>query len=109
MLAGSRRPITGFGRSPRDPPFHGFKGEEGLQACARSGRPRTAPLGSAAGAQPHRLLVSRTALGLRARPDWAGALGRSSPAGPSGAGSLCVRHVPDPGHAQNFNHAVSLL
>ncbi|KAJ1142787.1 hypothetical protein NDU88_009100 [Pleurodeles waltl] len=59
----------------------------------------TARVGSAAGAQPRRPQVSCTALGLRARAARVDAFAWSFEAGPSGAETLGVRHVPDPGHA----------
>ncbi|KAJ1110352.1 hypothetical protein NDU88_007705 [Pleurodeles waltl] len=81
----------------------GSRGEEGPW-----GKPPPDPSGSArhtarpestAGAQPRHPLVSRATLGLRLQAAWAGALIQSFTAGPSGAESLGVRHVPDPSHA----------
>ncbi|KAJ1089997.1 hypothetical protein NDU88_003137 [Pleurodeles waltl] len=67
----------------------GSEGEEG----------RRSPPGSAAGAQPRRSPVRRSALQLRARAAQAGAPTRSFVAGPSVAGTLGGRHDPDLGHA----------
>ncbi|KAJ1182468.1 hypothetical protein NDU88_007658 [Pleurodeles waltl] len=76
------------GRRGRRPPF----GPGNLVQPTASPRPT-------AGAQPHRSPVSRPAHGLRVMAVRAGARGRRSPAGPSGAGTLGDRHVPDPCHA----------
>ncbi|KAJ1134682.1 hypothetical protein NDU88_001131 [Pleurodeles waltl] len=69
----------------------------------------TALVGPAVVAQSRRPPVSRTALGLRAQAARAGAFTRSFAAGPFGAETLSVRHVPDLGHAPTFMYSYSCI
>ncbi|KAJ1206852.1 hypothetical protein NDU88_002247 [Pleurodeles waltl] len=67
---------------------------------ALNGSPRSAArLRAAAGARPCRPMFCLTAPALREGTARAGAFVSRFTAGPSGAGYLGVRHVPDPGHA----------
>ncbi|KAJ1099873.1 hypothetical protein NDU88_004967 [Pleurodeles waltl] len=78
-----------------------LKGTRGHRPSHGPGGPARAATfpGPDAGVPLLRPLFSRAAEEFNARAVRAGALGRSSQAGPSGAGPSCVRHDRSPGHA----------